>query len=98
MILFFDLMYYLCISISFAYMWSFTEIFIPVRNFVAKIPYVRRPLLCPECSSFWIGLFVSFIYNPIILDMNILFLTNICCGLVTHLFACILYKFINKYL
>lgn len=96
MILFFDLIYYLCISLSFAYMWSFAEIFVPVRNFVARIPYLRRPLLCPECSSFWVGLFVSFIYNPIILDINILFLTNVCCGLVTHLFACILYKILNK--
>ena len=96
MILFFDLIYYVCISLSFAYIWSFAEIFVPVRNFVARIPYIRRPLLCPECSSFWVGLFVSFIYNPIILDINILFLTNICCGLVTHLFACILYKILAK--
>lgn len=94
----FDLLYYLCISLSFSYMWSFADIFIPVRNFVAKIPYVRRPLLCPECSSFWVGLFVSFLYNPIVLDLNLFILTNICGGLVTHLFACILYKFIHKFL
>lgn len=92
----FNLIYYICISLSFSYMWSFADIFIPVRNFVAKIPYVRRPFLCPECSSFWIGLAISFLYNPIVLNLDLLFLTNICCGLVTHLFACILYKIIYK--
>lgn len=96
--LLFNLLYYILISLSFSYMWSFADIFIPVRNFVARIPYVRRPLLCPECSSFWVGLFVSFLYNPLILDINVLFLTNICCGLVTHLFACFLYKFLHKFL
>jgi hypothetical protein len=34
----------------------------------------------------------------LILDINVLFLTNICCGLVTHLFACFLYKFLHKFL
>lgn len=96
--LLFNLLYYILISLSFSYMWSFADIFIPVRNFVARIPYIRRPLLCPECSSFWVGLFVSFLYNPLILDINVLFLTNICCGLVTHLFACFLYKFLHKFL
>lgn len=90
--LFFDLLYYICLSLSFTYMWSFAEIFRPIRNFVARIPYIRRPLLCPECSSFWIGLFVSFLYNPVILDWNLGIITNICAGLVTHLFASILYK------
>lgn len=96
--LLFNLLYYILISLSFSYMWSFADIFIPVRNFVARIPYIRRPLLCPECSSFWVGFFVSFLYNPLILDINVLFLTNICCGLVTHLFACFLYKFLHKFL
>jgi hypothetical protein len=41
---------------------------------------------------------VSFLYNPIVLDLNLFILTNICCGLVTHLFACILYKSVHKFL
>lgn len=73
-------------------MYSFSDIFNPIRNLIAKVPYIRRPFLCPECSSFWFGLFVSFLYNPIILNFKFLFLTNIFCGLVTHLFACFLYK------
>lgn len=73
-------------------MWSFAEIFKPIRNLVAKVPFIRRPLLCPECCSFWVGLFVSFLYNPIVLDWNLGIITNICAGLVTHFFACFLYK------
>ena len=73
-------------------MYSFSEIFRPIRNKISYIPYIRRPLSCPECSSFWFGLLVSFIYNPILLNFTIPFLTNIFCGLVTHLFAAFLYK------
>jgi len=73
-------------------MYSFSEIFKPIRNKISFIPYVRRPLACPECASFWFGLFVSFLYNPIHLDISIPFLTNIFCGLVTHLFAAFFYK------
>ena len=79
-------------SLGVAYMYSFSEIFLPVRNFIARIPYVRRPLLCPECSSFWFGLGVSFLYNPIVLDVTLPYVANVMCGLVTHLFACALYK------
>ena len=77
-------------------MWSFSEIFQPIRNIVSKIPYIRKPLICPECSSFWVGLATSFIYNPIILDYSFIGLENIICGLITHLVACIIYKKLNK--
>jgi hypothetical protein len=78
-------------------MWSFAEIFKPIRNFVAKIPYIRRPLLCPECSSFWMGFGVSFFYNPLILNvLNFTPFTNICGGLITHLIASVLYKYITS--
>lgn len=88
----FDLVYYIFISLSVSYMYSFSDIFLPVRNMIARIPYIRRPLLCPECSSFWFGLCVSFMYNPVVIDITIPYLTNIICGLITHLVACILYK------
>lgn len=87
-----NLLYFLCLSLSVSYMYSFSEIFLPVRNFIAKIPYIRRPFLCPECSSFWFGFLVSFTYNPVKLDFSFLFLSNLFCGLVTHLFASYLYK------
>ena len=87
----FDVLYFVCLSLSFSVMWSFSEIFRPIRNIVSRIPYIRKPLICPECSSFWIGFFVSFLYNPVILDFNILIINNIVCGLLTHLFAFFLY-------
>ena len=90
--MFFNLLYFICLSLSVSYMYSFSDIFLYVRNFISKIPYVRRPFLCPECASFWFGLMVSFLYNPIFLDLKITLLSNVFCGLITHLFACFLYK------
>ena len=52
-----------CLGISYA--WSDTEVTIPLRNLVARIPYINKPLLCHECSSFWISLGVSFLINPL---------------------------------
>lgn len=80
---FFDVLTYLILSSSLAFMWNFAEIFIPFRNIIAKIPYIRKPLLCPECSSFWIGLFFSFFYNPLIYQLG--YLSYIMCGSITHL-------------
>lgn len=89
--IFFELLYFLCISLSFSVMWSFSSIFSVVRNIVSRIPYIHKPLICPECASFWIGLFSSFLYNPILLDLDIPILANIICGLITHLFSFFLY-------
>ena len=55
---------YLLLCLGFTYAWSDTQIAIPFRNIVAKIPYIRVPLLCHECSSFWISLALSFFINP----------------------------------
>lgn len=88
----FNLLYFLCISLSVSYMYSFSEIFKPIRNFISKIPYVRRPFLCPECASFWFGLMCSFLYNPIYLDFDFFIIKNLLCGLITHIFASFLYK------
>ena len=86
-----SLLIYLIISISIAHMWSHADIFISLRNKVAKIPYIRRPLICPECFSFWVGLGVSFFFNPFSTIFCFL-VSNIVCGLVTHLIADTLYK------
>ena len=75
-------------------MWNFAEIFIPVRNFIAKIPYIRKPLLCPECSSFWIGLFFSFFYNPLASIFQ--HLSYIMCGSITHLFCAYFFIYFLK--
>jgi hypothetical protein len=55
---------YLVCSLGLCYAWSDTEASVPFRNFVARIPYLRKVLLCHECSSFWISLAVSFFINP----------------------------------
>jgi hypothetical protein len=90
--IFFETLYFVFVALSFSVMWSFSEIFNPIRNIISKIPYIRKPLLCPECSSFWIGFFVSFIYNPVILDIKIIGLSNIVCALIVHFFAFYFYK------
>lgn len=56
---------YLLCSLGLCYAWSDTDISRYLRNFVAKIPYIRKPLLCHECSSFWISLGLSFWINPL---------------------------------
>lgn len=56
---------YLVCSLGLCYAWSDTEASVPFRNFVARIPYLRKVLLCHECSSFWISLALSFFFNPL---------------------------------
>lgn len=91
-----DILVFVILSLSVSYVWSYAKVTKPIRDLVAKIPYIRVPLLCPDCSSFWVGLLVSFVYNPILLDIHIPYLSNIFCGLVTHLFASFLYKIKNS--
>lgn len=86
----FDFILYLLLALSVSFMWSFSEIFAPIRNFVAKIPYVRRSLLCPECSSFWMGLLTCIFYNPLFIILG--YFSFVFSGLVVHLIACFLYK------
>lgn len=93
--IFFNLLYFLCISLSFSYMWSFSDIFKNFRNLISRIPYINKPFICPECCSFWIGVLTSLLYNPIVINYNFI-LSNIICGLVTHLFASFIYKSSNK--
>ena len=85
--IFFELLYFTILVLSVTYMWHFSEIMGSIRNIVSKIPYIRRPLMCPECSSFWFGLVTSFLYNPIVLNFDFLFLSNIFCGLTSYFFA-----------
>lgn len=78
---------YLVICLGISYAWSDSEASVPFRNFVAKIPYLRKPLLCHECSSFWISLAISFFINPI-QDLTFNFLSNILsafCGFFVNL-------------
>lgn len=56
---------YLLVSLGVCYGWSDTDASVPFRNFVARIPYIRVPLLCHECASFWISLMLTFFINPL---------------------------------
>lgn len=60
-----DLLFFLVVCLAASYAWNDTEIGTVFRNFVAKIRYIRKPMLCHECSSFWISLFVSIFFNPL---------------------------------
>jgi len=70
---------YLFCSLALSYAWSDTEISKPLRNLVARVPYVRKPLLCHECVSFWISLGLSFLLNPLV-DFTIPIVSNILSG------------------
>ena len=89
-----NILSYLLISCSLSFMWNFAEIFIPIRNLIAKIPYLRKPFLCPECSSFWIGLFFSFLYNPLINQFK--YISYILCGSITHIICAYIFLLFLK--
>lgn len=75
-----------CLGVSYA--WSDTEISRPIRNKVATIPYINKPLLCHECSSFWISLLISFFLNP---------LENLVYPLASNILSAFCGFFINLY-
>jgi len=76
-------------------MWNFSKIFIPIRNLVARIPFIKTPLLCAECSSFWMGVLTSVFYNPLRGELNIIVATAFA-GLVTHFAASYFFKIYIK--
>ena len=84
-----NLLLYLMISLGCSCLWSISDIFMPVRNFVAKYfpPFLRKMLLCMECSSFWIGLFIALFILPFpVLNFSPNFIINsICGGVCTYL-------------
>jgi hypothetical protein len=79
---------YLFCSLGLCYAWSDTEASRPMRNFIARIPYIRKPFLCHECSSFWISLSLSIFINPLE-DFCQPIVSNICsafCGFFINLY------------
>jgi hypothetical protein len=84
----YEFLIYLSVCLGVAYAWNDTEVTIPFRNFIAKIPYIRKPLLCHECSSFWISFGISFFINPFF-ELTYPFLSNIFsafCGFFINLY------------
>jgi hypothetical protein len=93
-----ELLAYLLITTGCSYLWSTSEIFMPVRNFVAKkFPiFLRKMLLCMECSSFWIGVFISFFIFPYPYSQNLWnssFIQSISGGVSTYLIIKLLINF-----
>lgn len=79
---------YLMVCLGVCYAWSDTEVSVPLRNRIAKIPYLHKPLLCHECSSFWISLAITFALNPLS-DHSLPYVSNILsafCGFFINLF------------
>lgn len=84
----FNLIVYILISVSASHLWSYSEIFASLRNRVAKTPLLNKFLLCPECSSFWIGIFSSiFLINPFNSLIGIIY-----CGFINYIICIFLYK------
>jgi hypothetical protein len=85
-----SILVYLLISIGVSQLWSHSKIFSRIRILTVKIPIVRDALLCPVCASYWMGLFVSLLINP--LYPLVPYVSNIACGVITYLVAGLLYK------
>jgi len=82
------LLIYLLVSLGICYAWNDTEVSVPLRNKIATIPYISKPLLCHECSSFWISLAITFVLNPLA-DYSPLYVSNVLsafCGFFINLF------------
>ena len=87
---------FLLISIGISHLWSHSDIFSYFRNLIALNfhPFFAKLFLCPECVSFWIGILVSFCFNPIagVIIYKVHYLSHIFCGVITYLFTSPLYK------
>lgn len=79
---------YLITSLGLCYGWSDTDASMPLRNYIARIPYIRKPLLCHECCSFWISLILSLFINP---------LDSICQPIISNICSAFCGFFINLY-
>lgn len=84
-----ELIIYLLSCLGVSYAWSDTDASVPLRNFVSYIPIIRKPLLCHECSSFWISLAISFAINPLQNKIEPFWVSNIImafCGFFVNLY------------
>jgi len=83
---------FLLISISCSHLWSHSVIMGYIRRKIVYIPLIRKPLLCPECSSFWVAFGITFIFNPLIDLICIPFLSNVFVSVISYTISGILYK------
>lgn len=80
------------LALSITKMWSDSDIFRPIRNYISDVPAIRKPFLCPKCMSFWFAVLVALvIYNPFSVMFNVpIILSHACFGLIVHYIACFL--------
>jgi len=85
------LIIFLLISVASSQLWSNSKICGYIRRFIVKIPFIRDVLLCPSCSSFWIAMFVSLFFNPLIGLMPYI-VSNIAISIINYAICGILFK------
>lgn len=86
-----ELVVFILVSLGISAAWNLADIFEYPRLLAGFIPYLNKPLLCPECNSFWIGIFVSLFLNPIN-SLTYIGLSNFFCGIISHLIAVVFYR------
>jgi hypothetical protein len=92
-----DIFYFLFPALGASFIWSYEEIFVSSRNFIAKyFGKIRKPFLCPECSSFWIGFLFCIFIDPFHSYINLYIIDNIFCGLTNFLFFKTVKHYLNK--
>jgi len=85
-----DVLLFGLLAYSINVIWSYADIFNPVRLWIYKlIPNrsLKMPFLCPNCNSFWCGVAMSFIYNPLANICSFYIVSVLLCGIFTHLIA-----------
>ena len=82
---------FILVSLGVSAAWNLADIFRYLRILAGLIPYLNKPLLCPECNSFWIGIIISLFLNPIS-GLTYPILSNFFCGIISHLIAVIFYR------
>jgi len=85
------LVLFVLVSLGISAAWNLADIFKYPRIVAGLIPYLNKPLLCPECNSFWIGILVSMFLNPVAC-FTYPVLSNFFCGIISHLIAVIFYR------
>jgi hypothetical protein len=77
---------FLLISLSIVDLWTNSYIFSAIRNRISRVNF-SKILVCPECFSFWVGLILSFTFDPLIgfPGLSHYYLSHIFCGTLTFL-------------
>ena len=85
------LLFMLLGALALTKMWSDSDIFRPLRNWMADYKWLQKPWLCSKCMSFWTGLVAALIIGDPFHQLGVAIgVSTVLCGLVSHLITCIL--------